>query len=98
MLSGVLSLDCGMAGSELTKLGCMRISKMASVAFEIWFAWTGCSGWASCMACAPSDAVELVMCSCKKDSCLACSARSASRSASALPSAEMLSELVAALN
>ena len=87
-----------MAGSELTKLECMRTSKMASVAFEDWFAWTGSSGWASRMACASSDAVELVMWSCEKDSCLACSTMSTLSSASALSPVELTSELLAALN
>ena len=60
------------------------------------------------MACASSDAVGLVNGSRNSkgcglpleevDSCLACAAMSASSSASALPSAEMSSELFAALN
>ena len=43
-LSGVVSIDDGIGGSALPKLGCVEWSKMGSYSFENCVVWTGVRG------------------------------------------------------
>ena len=68
-LSGVFSLDWGMAGKLLAKLECKFVSKMDDDgACENCCAWTGSNKCASVIARTSADVV--LCCACNSDSCL----------------------------